>query len=189
MTKGETGGGSSDEGTTGPVHAALDFDSQFERLSMLAFRVSHRILGPAGDPEDIAAETMARAQVHWKRIDGYPEAWVVTVAGRLAVRDARRRQRGFPAVPAPGPTPSAEEIADRVALAGALRGLSRLQRQVVVMRYLADLPDQTIAETMGCSVSTVRTHARRGLSNLRRQLSDPPAWLRRDSDREEDGHE
>ena len=44
------------------------------------------------------------------------------------------------------------------------------QREVVVLRYVVDLPEAEVAETLGCSVGTVKTHASRGLAALRRSL-------------------
>lgn len=45
------------------------------------------------------------------------------------------------------------------------------QRAVLVLRYLEDLPDVEIANIVGCSRSTVRSHAARGLNVLREELS------------------
>jgi DNA-directed RNA polymerase specialized sigma24 family protein len=51
-----------------------------------------------------------------------------------------------------------------------LRGLSRRQREVVALRYLADLPETDVARALGCSVGTVKQHASRGLAALRAAL-------------------
>jgi DNA-directed RNA polymerase specialized sigma24 family protein len=39
-----------------------------------------------------------------------------------------------------------------------------------VLRYYEDLPDAEIAIVLGCSESTVRSHAFRGLASLRERL-------------------
>jgi DNA-directed RNA polymerase specialized sigma24 family protein len=36
-----------------------------------------------------------------------------------------------------------------------------------VLKYYLDLSDKEIAETLGCSIATVRSHATRGLRSLR----------------------
>jgi RNA polymerase sigma factor (sigma-70 family) len=164
-----------------PAETELEFDEAFERLAVLAYRVAARVLGHAGDAENIAAETLARAEVRWTRVRDHAEPWVVTVAGRLAVRDARRRQRVLPALGRPEASVE-DRVADRVTLASGLRKLPRRQRQVLILRYCADLTEQQAAEVLGCSVSSLRTHARRGLHALRVQLAEPPAWL---ADRDE----
>ena len=66
------------------------------------------------------------------------------------------------------------DIADRQALGAlvrqALAGLPRQQRAVLVLRYCEDLPEVEVAELLGCSVGTVKTHAHRGMRALRAVL-------------------
>jgi DNA-directed RNA polymerase specialized sigma24 family protein len=45
-------------------------------------------------------------------------------------------------------------------------------RTALVLRYAEDLSEAATADAMGCSVSTVRTHAARGLARLRVALAD-----------------
>jgi len=54
-----------------------------------------------------------------------------------------------------------------------LAGLQPKQQAVLALRYLDDLGDEDIARVMGCRRSTVRSLAKRGLDNLRRQLDQP----------------
>ena len=153
------------------------FDDVFERLALLAYRVARRVLVAGGDAENVAAETMARAQVRWGKVAAHADAWVVTVATRLAVREARRGQRRWPAVRADLNDDSTDVFAVRVDLARALGRLSRRQRQAVALRYLGDLSDAEGAVAMGCSVSSFRTYCGRGLVALKVQLRDIAAWV------------
>jgi DNA-directed RNA polymerase specialized sigma24 family protein len=43
-----------------------------------------------------------------------------------------------------------------------------------VLRYLGDLSEAQVALEMGCSVGAVTSHGARGLTSLRRHLSDAP---------------
>ena len=76
-----------------------------------------------------------------------------------------------------GNNPNSEDPVDSyppragLALVDALSRLSRRQREVVVLRYLAGYPEADVAEILECSVGTVKTHASRGLSTLRSSLS------------------
>jgi RNA polymerase sigma factor (sigma-70 family) len=110
---------------------------------------------------------LARALVRWKKVSAYAEPWVVRVAGNLAIDRVRRRQRTR-GLPAARDLPPLD--AQRVDLQRALLELSPKQREVVVLRYLVDLPEAEVAATLGCSVGTVKTHASRGLAALRRSL-------------------
>lgn len=59
------------------------------------------------------------------------------------------------------------QIEQRQDLVQALSKLSKRQREVVALRYLADLDDQTVALTLGIAVGSVKQHAARGLAALR----------------------
>jgi RNA polymerase sigma-70 factor (sigma-E family) len=54
----------------------------------------------------------------------------------------------------------------------ALQALSQRQRAVLVLRYCADLPEAEVADLLGCSPGTVKTHAHRGLQALREILKE-----------------
>ncbi|MGZ4739515.1 MAG: RNA polymerase sigma factor [Ilumatobacteraceae bacterium] len=52
----------------------------------------------------------------------------------------------------------------------SLDRLSYEQRAVLVLRYWADWDETAIAEALGCQPSTVRSHARRALVLLRKEI-------------------
>lgn len=139
----------------------------YPELFRTAFLVAHRILGDRGDAEDAAQEACARASLHWRRIR-HPPAWVARVAGNVAVKNLKRRRRNAPAPAAP--PPDKPEL--RIVLQDALASLSRRQREVIVLRFVADLPDSAVATTLGCTVGTVKQHSARGLAALRTALPD-----------------
>lgn len=148
------------------------FDDAFEELYGRAYRTAFRLLGVREEAVDIAQETMARAFSHWRELVSAPhsQAWVARVAANLAVDFYRRRgvieRKGFVAddvIPEP-------LVPDRIDLLRALDRLTHRQRQVVLLRYAADLPEDTVASALGCSVGSVKTHASRGLDAMRSHL-------------------
>ena len=147
-----------------------EFDAEFESLWSRAYGVAYVVLGDRSESEDVAQETLARALVRWKKVSAYAEPWVVRVAGNLAIDRVRTRQRrrGIPAHDLPAVD------AQRVDLQRALLALSPKQREVVMLRYLVDLPEVEVAQTLGCSVGTVKTHASRGLAAMRKSLEVAP---------------
>jgi RNA polymerase sigma-70 factor (ECF subfamily) len=146
------------------------FEAAFAELLLPAFRVALRILGNLPDAEDVAAETMARALRRWDRVRDMPyrRAWVVRVASNLAVDRARRQPPAFIA-PEPVADP-AEAVTLRLALSAAMRALPRRQREVVALRYLADLPEADVARSMGISRNSVKKHTARAVSALGTRL-------------------
>jgi RNA polymerase sigma factor (sigma-70 family) len=143
-----------------------DFDTEFNTLWGRAYGVAFVVLGDRGESEDIAQETLARAHVRWDKVWPYAGPWVVRVAGNLAIDRVRKRKRTL--APEISDVPGVD--AQRVDLQRALLALSPKQRDVVVLRYLVDLPEADVAKAMRCSVGTVKTHASRGLAALRRSL-------------------
>ena len=67
----------------------------------------------------------------------------------------------------------ADQHADRAELITELDRLPRKQRAVVVLRYVEGLSDREIADLLGCSEVTVRSHASRALATLRIELRPP----------------
>ncbi len=69
----------------------------------------------------------------------------------------------------------ADRLADRDLLARLLDRLPPKQRAVVVLRYYEGLGDDAIADILGCSPGTVRSHASRALAALRITQARPLA--------------
>jgi RNA polymerase sigma-70 factor (sigma-E family) len=150
---------------------ARSFELAFDGLYRLAYKVAYRIVGDRPEAEDIAQEALARASLRWSRLHEHPEGWISRVASNLAI-DRYRRVRRAPRVPI-GPIGVVDDrVTERTDLVAALRRLPRRQREVVVMRYLADLSEADVAAALGCSVGAVKTHASRGLATLRRELGE-----------------
>ena len=145
------------------------FEEAFPELYRLAYRVSFRVLGDRGDAEDVAQEALARAHLRWGRLHGRPEGWVVTVATNLSI-DRYRRRRFVPPVATDSLALVDGYLGERIDLGRSLRRLPRRQREVVVLRYLADWSEIDVADTLGCSPGAVKSHASRGLHALRHHL-------------------
>ena len=160
------------------MEAPEGFDLAFHDLYGLAYRVAYRILGDRGDAEDVAQEALTRAAQRWARLADRPEGWVSRVSSNLAIDRFRRRSRR-PPTPT-GPLGMVDPyLGERGDLVAALRQLPRRQREVVVLRYLADLSEAAVAAELGCSLGTVKSHASRALANLRTQMDDKEGGGRR----------
>ncbi len=148
---------------------ASSFSERFDELFDLAYRVAYRILGRQEDAKDVAQEALARAEVRWSRLADAPHGWVAKVAGNLAIGVWRKGRHPAPQSAEAAADPD-DRAAERVDLIRALDHLPRRQRQVVILRYLADRPEAAVARLLGCSVGAVKTHASRGLRAMRAEL-------------------
>lgn len=149
-----------------------------------AYRVlAPRVLGylrarGAAEPEDLLGEVFLQVARDAARFADWDDAeavrrWVFTIARNRAV-DAGRRRRRRPrpadapvpevaAAPHP-PTPDPELLA-------ALAALTDDQREVVVLRFVADLPLEAVADVTGRPVGAVKSLQHRALEQLRRAVS------------------
>lgn len=156
--------------TLPPPPTNRSFDDAFADLYKVGFRVAFRILGDRALAEDVAQDTMTRAYARWWRLRSDPERWVSRVSANRAIDHWRRNRREDLTGDEIVRSQRGEPVVERLALADALSRLSRRQREVVVLRYLAGYPEADVAEILDCSVGSVKTHASRGLSSLRTTL-------------------
>jgi RNA polymerase sigma-70 factor (sigma-E family) len=70
----------------------------------------------------------------------------------------------------PGAAQEEITLLERSALVSALRTLPPRQREVLVLRYYADLSEAQIASTMGISRGAVKSHTARAMSALLTEL-------------------
>ncbi|MFD9908669.1 SigE family RNA polymerase sigma factor [Streptomyces sp. NPDC059063] len=129
--------------------------------------------GDHGQAQDVVQEAFVRA---WDRRREFlateaPEAWIRTVAMRLAVSNWRRARRWLELVRrapraehAPGPGP------EHVALVEALRQLPDAQRLAIVLHHLCDLSVEQVAAETGAPVGTVKARLSRGRAALAARL-------------------
>ena len=129
--------------------------------------------------EDLVQEAFIKlsANLHRLRDPDRAAPYLRSIVINLA-RDHNRRGlvslRHRP--PAELPERSAEDHAadhaESRAVVEALRQLPRRQRDCLVLRYYLDLPIAEIAETLGLSANSVKTHLARGLRRMSLELED-----------------
>ena len=144
-----------------------NFDDLFRELYVPAYTVALRLLGDSQEAEDAACEALARTAASWHRLRGLPHqrAWVLRVTANVAVDLLRKRPR------AGEPTRGAAWAGspdDRLLLADALRRLPRRQREVLVLRFLADMTEVEVAGQLEISRGAVKQHCRRVLVQIGR---------------------
>ncbi|MDX5460074.1 SigE family RNA polymerase sigma factor [Micromonospora tulbaghiae] len=149
-------------------------------------RTAYLLTGDHQLAEDLLQSALARTYRHWRRIrDGDPEAYVRRVMYHQQVSWWRRRRvvERLDATPAErGGGDHSEETALRLSVVAALRRLTARQRAVVVLRYYEDLTEAQVAETLGCSVGTVKRHGHDAVRRLRDLV---PELLERTPERSE----
>ena len=126
-------------------------------------RMVAALLLATGDIElasDGVDEACARALARWERVSAMeaPTGWAYSVALNHARRVARRR--GLERLVLRRSVPQANVPAPASGVWGLVAELPERQRQVVVLRHVADLKEAEIASVLGISRSTVSTTLR-----------------------------
>ena len=147
--------------------------------SYVAYRV-----GEGPDAEDVTSEVFERALRYRNSYDpsrGEPLAWLIGIA-RRCIDDARARPRAE--VGDQPEVTSAEDLegeaVQRLTVAAAVEGLDERSRDLVALRYGADLSARQIGEILGLKTNAVEVALHRTLARLRPELEstrEEPAQL------------
>jgi RNA polymerase sigma-70 factor (sigma-E family) len=141
-------------------------------------RLAFVMLGDRHAAEDVVQDAFCGLYRTWDRMTAHDHALgylrVSVVNGcRTAIKRNRRVLR--PQIVRPAESAEANallgEEQQRAAVA-ALRRLPPRQREVLVLRYYADLRESEIADVMGVSKGTVKSTTARGLAALGRILRE-----------------
>jgi RNA polymerase sigma factor (sigma-70 family) len=152
------------------------------------FRVHHLelvhlavvMVGDLATAEDVVQDVFERLNRRWDDLReptrglAYARSAVLNSC-RSVHRKAAVARKYAPrlALPRDGIDPdAASAFGDRGELAGALRLLPRRQREVLVLRYYADLSVAEVADTLRITPSAVRAFNSRGLAALARALRE-----------------
>lgn len=150
----------------------LDFDAFVAARSRVLMRAAWLLTGDWQLAEDLLQTALARAFLAWHRIGhGREEAYVRRVLVTTYAtwwRRAWRHELSSARVPdVQDPLDGGANADLRRIVVTALAELPRGQRATVVLRYYCDLSEAETAETLGCSVGTVKSQAAKGLDKLR----------------------
>lgn len=141
------------------------FETHYERL----VRALTVVAGDRDLAADAVQDAFVKAHLRWNKISRYddPSAWVRRVAINRLRDEHRRSRRKWRAVQRlgshPAPTNEPPEIDDFGRL---LRRLPRQQRLATALYYVEGLAVAEIADTLGLSEGTVKSH----LHDARRRL-------------------
>jgi len=142
------------------------FSARFEG----ARRIAYAMCGSWPDAEEIAQTAFVKLYARWTKVRiETVDAYLRTVLTRVFL-DTKRRGRAKEQVVADLPDTAAPPDAgpaERMALRSALLSVPPGQRAVLVLRFVADLSVEQVAETLGCSAGTVKSQTARGLTALR----------------------
>jgi RNA polymerase sigma-70 factor (ECF subfamily) len=131
-------------------------------------------LGDGPDAEDATSETFERALRYRSSFDpskGPPVAWLIGIARRCVDDVLSGRLAGGEEPPdRPDAVDVEGETLRRIELAAAVAELEDRDRELVALRYGADLKAGQIAELLGLKTNAVEVALHRALKRLRERL-------------------
>lgn len=159
----------------------VDWEAAYAEYLPRVYNYFRYLVGPSAVAEDLTAAVFEKA---WRQRDRYrPDrgafsTWLFALAKNVAKDHFRRRNREVPLEWARGladPDPVEEVVAereDRARLAALLEGLPPRERELVALKYGADLTNREIARLTGLSETNVGTILHRVVQRLREQWEE-----------------
>jgi RNA polymerase sigma-70 factor, ECF subfamily len=142
----------------------------------------YRRVGNASDAEDITARTFEKAlggigDFKWKGASFC--SWLVRIAANSVVDHYRREGKAkmvdleevLPQLEAnENPTAGIEREEERRLLLRAMGGLPERYRKVIELKFVDEMDNQVIADTIGCKKGNLAVQVHRALKALRREV-------------------
>ena len=161
-----------------PEAFAKLYDAYVERVTRYVyFRVSE-----ANDTEDLVSQVFLKA---WENLERYKIgsspfiAWLYTIARNLVIDHYRTKKNALPleeAIAFPSdmemPDEEAQTRFDLQAMRDALQFLTSDQQQALILKYIAGLPNDSIAKIMNKQEGTIRGLQMRALQTLSKYLKE-----------------
>lgn len=163
----------------------MTFDDYVRVRGPALVRLAWLVAGDRHLGEDLVQEVLTRAYPRWNKIlaGGRPDVYLRRMLVNAHVSWRRKRSSsevadGVGRVERADRVDIGTEALERDAVWRLITRLPPRQRVSIVLRFYEDLDDTAIAEILGCSPVTVRTHTMRALAALRQQLDISEESLR-----------
>jgi RNA polymerase sigma-70 factor (sigma-E family) len=165
------------------AQAACDWDAGRALAELYAVhyralvRLAALLVRDMATAEEVVQDSFVAMHANWRRLrdSGKASSYLrrcVVNRSRSVLRHQMVAERHM--LQPPPEMPSAEQgamtLLERSAVVAALHGLPARQREALVLRYYAGLPEAEIASAMGISQGAVKSHVFRAMAALRSEL-------------------
>ncbi|HDZ55449.1 MAG TPA: RNA polymerase sigma factor SigX [Pseudomonas xinjiangensis] len=162
-------------------HTTLAYEELMRRYQRTLFNVCARYLGNERDADDVCQEVMLKVLHGLKQFEGKAKfkTWLYSITYNECItqyRKEKRKKRLFDALS----LEAHEEAQEPEGLPATGVGLDRwlvhvnpVDREILVLRFVAELEFQEIAEIMYMGLSATKMRYKRALEKLRRHIDEP----------------
>ncbi len=152
--------------------------TEFVQVHWVAlYRTAYLLAGDHQRAEDVVQAALLKVYLAWPKVVSmsHPAAYARTImVNQLASWWRVRSSRERPSVTVPEETVASfdDRVVEARAVWSHVLALAPRQRAVIVLRYYEDRSEAEIAEILGISAGSVKTHAHHAMATLRRRLGD-----------------
>ncbi len=152
-----------------------DLEENYDKI----YRYCYFKLGNPQLAEDITQETFLRCLENQRfQRGGHPLAYLYTVAKNLCIDEYRRKKPRdlqpelLETIGTEAAQSGEEQLLDAITLKMALKELTEQEREMILLRYVNEVPAAELAEHYGISRFTVYRETRKILKKLERGIKD-----------------
>lgn len=157
---------------------SLDFNSLYRQHQQKLYSYVYGIVNDKHTAEDVLSSTWEkafRARNKYSARKGTPQAWLYTIA-RNAALDELRRAKKRPQIVEEIMAQTVDGVEEKIiadqTVRQAMAALPAVDRELIMLRYWADLPVADIGKITGISTSNVTTRLSRALKKMKGTLND-----------------
>ncbi len=163
------------------IEAGRDTEQEFIAAHQRrVFLLIYRVVGNVADAQDLTQDAFVKALARRAQLKDEQKAaqWLGRIAYNTAIDFVRQRRRvnfcELEAAPEPQALDNPERLVLRAEkqayLADGLRLLSERERAALILRDVEGLPAAEVAQHLGCSMATVRSHIANARTKFRKYI-------------------
>lgn len=163
------------------IHTTTAYEELMRRYQRTLFNVCVRYLGNERDADDVCQEVMLKVLHGLKQFEGKAKfkTWLYSITYNECITQYRKEKRKRRLLDALSLDPQ-EEAQEQELTPQASKGLNSLlvhvnpiDREILVLRFVAELEFQEIADIMHMGLSATKMRYKRALEKLRNQIDSP----------------
>lgn len=162
-------------------HTTAAYEELMRRYQRTLFNVCARYLGNERDADDVCQEVMLKVLRGLKTFEGKAKfkTWLYSITYNECItqyRKEKRRRRLFDALSLEGDEEASESdppIVERRGLDHWLIHVNQIDREVLILRFVAELEFQEISDILNMGLSATKMRYKRALEKLRKHINNP----------------
>ncbi|MFN3581547.1 MAG: RNA polymerase sigma factor SigX [Pseudomonas sp.] len=165
-------------------HNTQAYEELMRRYQRTLFNVCARYLGNDRDADDVCQEVMLKVLHGLRQFEGKAKfkTWLYSITYNECItqyRKEKRKRRLMDALSLDHDPQdelvesTADQVTDRASLDRWLVHVNQVDREILVLRFIAELEFQEIADIMHMGLSATKMRYKRALEKLRKNIDSP----------------